>query len=68
MYVDGSATSNQSAPMASARSGSQQGTPSRQTTASTLMDLKEGKHNPLLAFCPSDSHYKCKDNPVCSTD
>ena len=42
MYVDGSATSNQSPPMTPARSGLQQGTPSRQTAASALMDLKEG--------------------------
>ena len=42
MYVDGSATSNQSPPVTPARSGSQQGTPSRWTTTSTLMDLKEG--------------------------
>ena len=132
MYVDGSAMSNQSPPMAPARSGSQQGTPSRWTAMSALMDLKEGynsiqtsegqatgpgpmKHKPPLAFHPinrpsfkcasikftsghsdtrhdttgdpkytgndptqayshahhgpsSDSCYKCKDNPVCSTD
>ena len=42
MYVDGNATSNQSPPVAPVRSGSQQGTPSRWTTMSTLMDLKEG--------------------------
>ena len=42
MYVDGSAASNQLPPMAPARSGLQQGTPSRQTTASAFMDLKEG--------------------------
>ena len=42
MYVDGSAASNQSPPMTPARSGSQQGTPSRWTTMSALMDLKEG--------------------------
>ena len=52
MYVDGNAASNQSPPVAPARSGSQQGTPSRQTTMSTLMDLKEGKHNPPSAFHP----------------
>ena len=115
-----------------ARSGSQQGTPSRWTTTSALMDLKEGynsvqtserqdtgpgpmKHNPPFGIPPhqqalfkcasieftsghsytrhgttgdpkytgndpmqayshahcgpsSGSHYKCKDNPVCSTD
>ena len=42
MYVDGNAASNQSPPVAPARSGLQQGTPSRWTTMSTLMDLKEG--------------------------
>ena len=42
MYVDGSATSNQSPPMTPARSGLQQGTPSRWTAMSALMDLKEG--------------------------
>ena len=42
MYVDGSAMSNQSPPVTPARSGSQQGTPSRWTTMSALMDLKEG--------------------------
>ena len=42
MYVDGSAMSNQLPPVAPARSGSQQGTPRRQTAASALMDLKEG--------------------------
>ena len=42
MYVDGSTASNQSPPMTPARSGSQQGTPSRWTAASALMDLKEG--------------------------
>ena len=42
MYVDGSAVSNQLPPMTPARSGSQQGTPSRQTAMSALMDLKEG--------------------------
>ena len=42
MYVDGSAASNQLPPMTPARSGSQQGTPSRQTATSALMDLKEG--------------------------
>ena len=52
MHVDGNATSKQSPPVAPARSGSQQGTPSRQTTVSALMDLKEGKHNPPSAFCP----------------
>ena len=41
MYVDGSTTSNQSPPVAPARSGLQQGTPSRQTATSALMDLKE---------------------------
>ena len=52
MYVDGNAMSNQLPPVAPARSGSQQGTPSRWTTPSTLMDLKEGKHNPPSAFHP----------------
>ena len=42
MYVDGSAVSNQLPPVTPAWSGSQQGTPSRQTATSTLMDLKEG--------------------------
>ena len=42
MYVDGSAMSNQSPPMTPTRSGLQQGTPSRWTTTSALMDLKEG--------------------------
>ena len=42
MYVDGSTASNQLPPMTPARSGLQQGTPSRWTTASALMDLKEG--------------------------
>ena len=42
MYVDGSTTSNQLPPVAPARSGSQPGTPSRQTATSALMDLKEG--------------------------
>ena len=69
MYVDRSATSNQSPPITPARSGSQQGTPSRQTAAFTLIDLKEGyhsiqasegpdtgpkEHNPPLAFHPID--------------
>ena len=35
MYVDRSAMSNQSSPVTPARSGSQQGTPSRQTAAFT---------------------------------
>ena len=68
MYMDGSTASNQLPPVAPARSGSQQGTPSRWTAASTLMDLtgynsiwtSEGqatgpgpmKHNPPLVFCP----------------
>ena len=67
MYVDRSAASNQSSPVTPARSESQQGTPSRQTAAFTLIDLKEGchsiqanegpatgpkEHNPPLAFCP----------------
>ena len=67
MYVDRSATSNQLSPITPARSGSQQGTPSRQTAAFALMDLKESyhsiqanegpangpkEHNPLLAFHP----------------
>ena len=67
MYVDRSATSNQSPPITPARSGSQQGTPSRQTAAFTLLDLKEGyhsihanegpatgpkEHNPSSAFHP----------------
>ena len=52
MYVDGNAMSNQLPHVAPARSGSQQGTPSRWKTASTLMDLKEGKHNPPFAFHP----------------
>ena len=42
MYVDGSAMSNQSPPMTPARNGLQQGTPSRWTAMSALMDLKEG--------------------------
>ena len=42
MYVDGSTMSNQSSPVTPARSGLQQGTPSRWTAVSTLMDLKEG--------------------------
>ena len=42
MYVDGSTTSNQLPSVAPARSGLQQGTPSRQTAVSTLMGLKEG--------------------------
>ena len=67
MYVDRSATSNQSSPVTPARSVSQQGTPSRQTVAFALIDLKEGyhsiqanegpatgpkEHNPSLAFHP----------------
>ena len=67
MYVDGSVMSNQSSPITPARSGSQQGTPSRQTAVSSLIDLKEGyhsvqanggpanglkEHNPSLAFHP----------------
>ena len=67
MYVDRSTTSNQSPPITPARSGSQQGTPSRWTAAFTLIDLKEGyhsiqasegpdtrpkEHNPPLAFHP----------------
>ena len=67
MYVDRSTTSNQSPPITPARSGSQQGTPSRQTAAFALIDLKEGyhsiqaseapatgpkEHNPPSAFCP----------------
>ena len=66
MYVDRSAASNQSSPITPARSGSQQGTPSRWTAVFTLIDLKEGyhsiqanegpatgpkAHNPSLAFC-----------------
>ena len=65
MYVDRSAASNQSSPITPARSGSQQGTPSRETAAFALIDLKEGyhsvqanegpatgpkEHNPSLAF------------------
>ena len=65
MYVDRSAVSNQSSPVTPARSGSQQGTPSRWTAAFTLIDPKEGyhsiqanegpatgpkEHNPSLAF------------------
>ena len=42
MYVDGSTASNQSPPMTPARSGLQQGTPSRWTATSALLDLKEG--------------------------
>ena len=68
MYVDRSATSNQSSPVTPARSGSQQGTPSRQAAAFTLIDPKEGyhsiqvnegpatgpkEHNPSSAFIPS---------------
>ena len=45
MYVDRSTTSNQSSPVTPARSGSQQGTPSRWTAAFTLIDLKEGYHS-----------------------
>ena len=129
MYVDRSTMSNQSSPVTPARSGSQQGTPSRWTAAFTLIDPKEGYHsvqanegpatgpkghNPSSAFCPisrplskctsiqftsshpftrygttgnpkytrndpmqayshahhgpsSGSHYKCNDNPMCST-
>ena len=67
MYVDRSTASNQSSPVIPARSGSQQGTPSRQTAAFALIDLKEGyhsvqanegpatgpkEHNPSLAFHP----------------
>ena len=52
MYVDGNAASNQLPPVAPARSELQQGTPSRWTTTSALMDLKEGKDNPLSAFHP----------------
>ena len=67
MYVDRSATSNQSSPITPARSGSQQGTPSRWTAVFTLIDLKEGyhsvqtnegpatgpkEHNPSSTFCP----------------
>ena len=69
MYVDRSAMSKQLSPITPAKSGSQQGTPSRQTAVSTLIDLKEGyhskkpnegpttgpkEHNPLLAFHPID--------------
>ena len=67
MYVDRSTTSNQSSPVTPARSGSQQGTSSRWTAVSALIDLKEGyhsvqanegpatgpkEHNPSSAFCP----------------
>ena len=45
MYVDRSTTSNQSSPVTPARSGSQQGTPSRQTAAFTLIDPKEVCHS-----------------------
>ena len=45
MYVDRSATSNQSSPVTPARSGSQQGTPSRWTAAFALIDPKEGCHS-----------------------
>ena len=75
MYVDRSIMSNQSSPITPARSGSQQGTPSRWTAASTLIDLKEGyhsvqanegpangpkEHNPLSAFHPhQQALFKC---------
>ena len=66
MYVDRSTMSNQLSPVTPARSGSQQGTPSRQTAAFALIDPKEGyfiqaiegpatgpkEHNPLSAFHP----------------
>ena len=67
MYVDRSAVSNQSSPVTPARSGSQQGTPSRWTAAFTLIDPREGchpvqanegpatqpkEHDPLSAFHP----------------
>ena len=67
MYVDRSAVSYQLSPVTPARSGSQQGTPSRQTAVFTLIDPKEGyhsvqankgpatgpkEHNPLSAFHP----------------
>ena len=67
IYVDRSAASNQLFPVTPARSGSQQGTPSRWTAAFALIDLKEGyhsvqanegpatgpkEHNPSLAFHP----------------
>ena len=67
MYVDRSTTSNQSSPVTPARSGSQQGTPSRWTAAFALIDPEEGchsvqategpatgpkEHDPPLAFHP----------------
>ena len=45
MYVDRNVVSNQLSPVTPARSGSQQGTPSRWTAAFTLIDLKEGYHS-----------------------
>ena len=56
MYVERSAMSNQSSPVTPARSGSQQGTPSRRTAAFTLIDLKEGYHSIQPNEGPATGH------------
>ena len=63
MYVDGNAASNQSPPVAPARSGSQQGTPRRQTTASTLMDLNEGYNSVQMSEGQDTGPGPMKHNP-----
>ena len=63
MYVDRSATSNQSPLVTPARSGLQQGTPSRQTAVFALMDLKEGYHSIWASEGPDIGPGPTKHNP-----